>query len=221
MSVFDKWRWIKRNWPYIIEEATKLELVFVGGTVLNLVLFKEYRASEDIDLYDPNAKSIGTVHEEECIKKLAERLREKGFEISSLEGKSFLIGPNIKVEVFNDATSFNKIEKRIIDQTDVRLFDLMTYSEMKMAALLCRTNFDSRDLVDLFILRKQTGSDPTFPKRECDIIDNRFDDRLSDIKRTKREDLRIFQTDEQIDGLPYGEFEEFKRWLYDWLSGFR
>ena len=60
MSVFDKWAWIKRNWTYIIEEASDLNLVFVGGTALNLVLFNEYRASEDIDLYDPHAGSIGT-----------------------------------------------------------------------------------------------------------------------------------------------------------------
>jgi len=60
MSVFDKWAWIKRNWTYIIEEASNLDLVFVGGTALNVALFDEYRASEDIDLYDPNASSIGT-----------------------------------------------------------------------------------------------------------------------------------------------------------------
>ena len=41
MSIFDKWTWIKRNWTYIIEEATKMELVFVGGTSLNLAIFEE------------------------------------------------------------------------------------------------------------------------------------------------------------------------------------
>lgn len=35
MSLFDKWSWIKRNWTYILEEASKLDLVFVGGTALN------------------------------------------------------------------------------------------------------------------------------------------------------------------------------------------
>ena len=59
MSVFEKWTWIKRNWMYILEEATKLDLVFVGGTALNIAIFKEYRASEDIDLYDPTQKPLG------------------------------------------------------------------------------------------------------------------------------------------------------------------
>ena len=221
MSVFDKWAWIKRNWPYIIEEATRLDLVFVGGTALNLILFKEYRASEDIDLYDPDAKSIGTSHEKECINKLAERLGEKGFGIKSVSERSLWIGPNIKVEVFNDGTSFSKIEKRTVEQTDIRLFDLKTYCDMKMAALLCRTDFDSRDLVDLFILKKQACINPSFPKRDCDVIDNRYEERLAEIKRANRENLRIFQTDGQIDGLPYAEFDEFKRWLHGWLSGFR
>jgi len=58
MSLFDKWNWIKRNWTYILEEASKQDLVFVGGTALNLAIFKEYRASEDIDLYDPYAHDL-------------------------------------------------------------------------------------------------------------------------------------------------------------------
>jgi predicted nucleotidyltransferase component of viral defense system len=58
MAIFDKWAWIKRNWTYIIEEACQLDLIFVGGTALNLVIFSEYRASEDIDLYDTKAESI-------------------------------------------------------------------------------------------------------------------------------------------------------------------
>jgi hypothetical protein len=41
MSIFEKWAWIKRNWLYVIEEATKLNLVFVGGTALNLAFFHE------------------------------------------------------------------------------------------------------------------------------------------------------------------------------------
>ncbi len=221
MSIFEKWSWIERNWPYIIEEATKLGLVFVGGTALNIILFKEYRASEDIDLYDPKASQIGNAHEEECLKKLAERLQEKGFEIKSISGRSIWIGPNIKVEIFNDGTPFSKIEKKTIKQTDVQVFDLGTYSEMKMSALLCRTNYDARDLVDLYILNKQTGIKPTFPKRECEIIEHDFDERLKEIKRTKKEDLFIFQTREQIENLPYVEFEKFKGWMYDWLSGFR
>ncbi|MEF8848584.1 MAG: hypothetical protein V5A68_05565 [Candidatus Thermoplasmatota archaeon] len=39
MSVFEKWNWIKRNWVYIIEEAFHLDLVFVGGTALNLASY--------------------------------------------------------------------------------------------------------------------------------------------------------------------------------------
>ncbi|MCX6665742.1 MAG: nucleotidyl transferase AbiEii/AbiGii toxin family protein [Euryarchaeota archaeon] len=37
--------------------------MFVGGTALNLAIFKEYRASDDIDLYDPYSKTIGIAHE--------------------------------------------------------------------------------------------------------------------------------------------------------------
>ena len=221
MPVFDKWAWIKRNWAYVLEEATGLGLVFVGGTALNLVLFKEYRASEDIDLYDPQAKTIGAAHEKECVEKLAKRLAKKGFEIKSRDERALWIGPNIKVEVFNDGTLFTRIDKKNIGQTDVLTFDLQTYAEMKMAALLCRSNYDARDLVDLFVMKKQAGFVPQFPKRECDVIENGFDERMRDIKRTNKEDLRIFQTDKQIEDLHYGEFEEFKKWLYDWLSGFR
>ena len=188
---------------------------------MNIILFKEYRASEDIDLYDPNASLIGNAHEEECLIKLAERLREKGFEIKSIAGRSLWIGPNIKVEIFNDGTPFSRIENKTIDQTDVQVFDFVTYSEMKMSALLCRTNFDARDLVDLYVLNKQAGIKPTFPKRECDVIEHGFDERLKEIKRTKKEDLLIFQTGSQIEALPYEEFEKFKEWLHDWLSGFR
>src|SRR4030042_2504838 len=113
MSCFDKWTWIKRNWIYIVEEASKLNLVFVGGTALNLALFKEYRASEDIDLYDPYTKTIGTIHEEESTKNLAKNLARKGFKIKSRTPKAFFVGPNIKIEVFNDGTPFTKIEKKI------------------------------------------------------------------------------------------------------------
>ena len=112
MSVFEKWTWIKRNWTYILEEATTLDLVFVGGTALNLALFKEYRASEDIDLYDPYSTTMGTAHEEERITKLAKNLTKKGFEIKSRDKRALWVGPNIKIEAFNDATPFtNNREK--------------------------------------------------------------------------------------------------------------
>ena len=62
MSIFNKWTWIKRNWLYVLEEASDLGLVFVGGTALNLAIFDEYRASEDIDLYDPNPQKWEIIH---------------------------------------------------------------------------------------------------------------------------------------------------------------
>lgn len=220
MSIFDKWTWIKRNWTYILEEASKLDLVFVGGTALNLAIFKEYRASEDIDLYDPSSKTIGSAHEEESIKNLAQILAKKGFEIKSRDKRAIWLGPNIKIEVFNDGTPFTKIEKKTFDQTQVLLFDIKTYTEMKMNALLCRSFYDARDLVDLFIIKKETEVELSFPKRECEIIEHSFNERLNDIKKTKKEDLLVFQTIEQVDNLPYKDFEKFKRWLHDWLSRF-
>jgi predicted nucleotidyltransferase len=126
MSIFEKWAWIKRNWTYILEEASNLNLVFVGGTILNLALFKEYRASEDIDLYDPYSNTIGTVHEEENIANLAERLARKGFKIKSRSKRAIFAGPNIKIEVFNDGTPFSNIQKKIFEQTTVLLFDIKT-----------------------------------------------------------------------------------------------
>jgi len=221
MSIFNKWTWIKRNWLYVLEEASDLGLVFVGGTALNLAIFDEYRASEDIDLYDPNPNNIGTHHELKCLDELSKRLKQKGFEIKSSDQKSFRIGPNIKIEILNDGTLFNKIEKKNIDKIPVLLFDLKTYSNMKMAALLCRSIYDARDLVDLFIIKKHWKSDFSFPNLECEIIEHNFDERLEDIKKTNKENLRIFQTDEQINVLPYVEFKDFRSWLYDWLSGFR
>jgi len=220
MPIFEKWAWIKRNWTYIIEEACKLNLVFVGGTALNLALFKEYRASEDIDLYDPYPKTIGTAHEEESTINLAKSLARKGFEIKSIHGRAFFIGPNIKIEVFNDGTSFTKIEKKIIDQTEVLVFNRDTYAEMKISALLCRSEYDARDLVDLFMIKKETQISLSFPKRECDVIENRYDERLKDIKNTRKDDLLIFQTMKQVEDLPYDEFKKFKEWIYDWLSRF-
>jgi len=221
MSVFEKWTWIKRNWTYILEEASKLDLVFVGGTALNLALFKEYRASEDIDLYDPYSKTIGTAHEEEITKNLAKGLARKGFEIKSRNERALWVGPNIKIEVFNDGTPFTKIEKKTFDQTEFLVFDIKTYAEMKITALLCRSVYDARDLVDLFVIKKETEIALSFPKLECDVIENSFNERLKDIKKTKKEDLLIFQTIKQVNDLPYNEFEKFKWWLHDWLSRFR
>jgi len=220
MSLFDKWTWIKRNWTYVLEEASRLDLVFVGGTALNLAIFKEYRASEDIDLYDPYSKTIGTAHEEESIKNLAKSLAKKGFEIKSKDERAIWVGPNIKIEVFNDGTPFTKIETKTFDQTQVLLFDIKTYAEMKMNALLCRSFYDARDLVDLFIIKKETELPLSFPKLECEVIENSFNERLNDIKKTKKEDLLVFQTIDQVKNLPYNEFEKFKMWLYDWLSRF-
>jgi predicted nucleotidyltransferase component of viral defense system len=221
MSIFEKWAWIKRNWPYIIEEATKLGLVFVGGTALNLIIFDEYRASEDIDLYDPDADSVGTKHEQDCVEQLATRLDEKGYDVKSLDGRSFLIGPNIKVEVFNDGTHYKKIEKRRLEQVEVLTFDPKAYAQMKLTALLCRTSYDARDLVDLFKIKKEGGIEPSFPDIDCEIIEKNFSERLSDIRQTKKENLLFFQTGEQIADLPYDEFEAYRRWLHEWLSRFR
>jgi hypothetical protein len=90
-----------------------------------------------------------------------------------------------------------------------------------MTALLCRSFYDARDLVDLFIIKKETEIELSFPKRECEVIENSFNERLEDIKKTKKEDLFIFQTIKQVNDLPYEEFEKFKWWLHDWLSRFR
>ena len=78
----------------------------------------------------------------------------------------------------------------------------------------------ARDLVDLFFIKKETEIALSFPKRECEVIENSFNERLQDIEKTKKEDLFIFQTIKQVDDLPYKEFEKFKRWLHDWLSRF-
>jgi predicted nucleotidyltransferase component of viral defense system len=221
MSLFEKWVWIKRNWMYILEEASALNLVFVGGTALNLAIFKEYRASEDIDLYDPYSKTIGSAHEAESIVNLAKSLTRKGFEVKSGDERAIFVGPNIKIEVFNDGTPFTRIEKKTVNQTEVLIFDIKTYAEMKIAALLCRSEYDARDLVDLFIIKKETKLELPFPQRECDVIENRFNERLIDIKKTGKDDLFVFQTMKQIDDLPYDEFEKFKERTHDWLSRFR
>ena len=220
MSIFDKWAWIKRNWRYIIEEATRLDLIFVGGTVLNLVIFNEYRASEDIDLYDPHSNTIGSTYEEGSVLKLATILEKKGFEIKSQNNRELFIGPNIKIEVFNDGTSFSKIDKRLCNQTEVLTFDIKTMTAMKTTALLCRSVYDARDLVDLFILTKESGGTLSFPMRECEVINNFYNERLKEIKSTRKEDLYYFQTIQQVEDLPYEEFEKFKKVTYDWLSRF-
>ena len=220
MSIFEKWIWIKRNWTYILEEATKLDLVFVGGTVLNLIIFNEYRASEDIDLYDPFSDIIGSSHEKESIKNLSSILEKKGFEIKSHNNRELYIGPNIKVEVFNDGTSFNKIEKNIYEQTEVLTFDIKTMINMKITALLCRLIYDARDLVDLYYLLNNSEEQLTFPIRECEIITDLYAERTEDIKLTKKEDLYYFQTMQQVEDLPYDKFEQFKMRTYDWLSRF-
>lgn len=220
MSIFEKWAWIKRNWSYIIEEATKLDLVFVGGTVLNLIIFDEYRASEDIDLYDPSSNTTGSNHENECLLQLDKILRKKGFEIKFPNKRELFIGPNIKIDVFNDGTLFNKIEKIQHDQIEVLTFDIKTLIAMKTAALLCRSMYDPRDLVDLFVLTKRSNTELSFPIRECDIIENKYSERLDDILSTKKEDLYYFQTMQQVKNLPFEEFEKFKRESYGWLSGF-
>ena len=113
------------------------------------------------------------------------------------------------------------IEKKTIEQTEILIFDIKTYADMKMTALLCRSLYDARDLVDLFIIKKETDLELSFPKRECEMIENSFNERLEDIKKTKKEDLFIFQTMKQVNDLPYEEFEKFKWWLHEWLSRFR
>ncbi|HLC68332.1 MAG TPA: nucleotidyl transferase AbiEii/AbiGii toxin family protein [Candidatus Bilamarchaeaceae archaeon] len=223
MAIFEKWDWIKRNWLYVLEEADKLGLVFAGGTALNLAIFREYRASEDIDLYNPDSKGVDNpkgIAESELAAELAEQLAKKGFEIVKIEGRVIYTGPNIKIEIFNDGTLFNKIEKKTIKEVKIAVFDLPTYAEMKMSALLCRTNYDSRDLIDVFILHTGGKVKLSFPRMECEIIENQFHQRLKEIKETKKGDLYIFQTKEQVDSLPFNEFEKFKWWLSDWLSGF-
>ncbi|GEM_PF-1023745 len=224
MNIFTKWDWIKRNWQYILEEAQPLELIFVGGTALNLLIFEEYRASEDIDLYNPNSKGIDNPHgrsEEELVRELSKKLADKGFEIHDVKGRSFYIGPNVKVEIFHDATPFKKIEKKVKDGTSVSIFDFGTYAEMKMAALLCRTIYDPRDLVDVFILRSQGGINLKFPDRECEVIEHSLNKRILEISKTKMQDLLLFQNKQQVDALSSDRFMEFKRWLVEWLSRFR
>jgi predicted nucleotidyltransferase component of viral defense system len=221
MSVFDKWKWIKRNWAYILEEAYQLDLVFVGGTAFNICIFNEYRASEDIDLYDPNANNIGLKHEKEMTDLLMQRLKKKGFEIKSRDEHTVYVGPNIKIDVFNNGTTYNNIEKETVNQTNIYLFDIQTYADMKMNALLCRSFYDARDLVDLFIIKKETKSRLSFPKQDCTIIEYNYDTRLKEIMNTTKKDLLVFQTRKQIAELPYETFNEFRRWTYDWLSEFR
>ncbi len=139
MDIFTKWSWIKRNWIEIVSEASLIDLVFVGGTSLNLVAFDEYRASEDIDLYNPNSKGLDNPNgknEGELAKILAKKLFEKGFEIKSTERKSFFIGPNIKVEIFHDATAFKKIKKIPIESHSINVFENSTYADKKSSVFV-------------------------------------------------------------------------------------
>ncbi|MBN1860833.1 MAG: hypothetical protein JW840_05165 [Candidatus Thermoplasmatota archaeon] len=92
---------------------------------------------------------------------------------------------------------------------------------MKSTALFCRSEYDARDLVDLYIIKKETGISLSFPQQDCDMIKNSFHERVSEISNTKKEDLFTFQTREQVERLPYDEFEKFKEQTYDWLSRFR
>lgn len=92
---------------------------------------------------------------------------------------------------------------------------------MKMNSLLCRSFYDARDLVDLFIMKKETKCRLSFPKQDCDVIEQNYDERLKEVKDTSKEDLLVFQTRKQIDELPYEEFDEFRRGTYEWLSEFR
>jgi len=223
MDIFGKWDWIKQNWPYVVEEIDGLGLVFVGGTALNLVFFDEYRASEDIDLYNPDSKGPDNPNgkdESETSKILSGILSDKGFKIAENKQNYFYIGPNIKVEIFNDGTTFGGIERKKIENIKVPVFDLQTYMQMKMAALLCRTVYDSRDLVDIFTMNKTGGIKIAFPDRECETIENNLSERISEIDKTSEDDLLLFQSRKQIDALPFDEFIEFKRWFVDWLSEF-
>ena len=124
------------------------------------------------------------------------------------------------IEVFNDGTSFNKIEKILCNQTEVLTFDIKTMTAMKTTALLCRSMYDARDLVDLFFLLKNSDATLSFPTRDCEVINNYYNERLQDIKSTSKEDLYYFQTIKQVEDLPYEEFEKLKRSTYDWLSRF-
>ena len=223
MDIFTRWNWIKRNWQYVLGEAQHLGLVFVGGTAINLVIFDEYRASEDIDLYNPDSKGPDNPNgksEEELAKILSELLAKKGFEIKDAKGRMFYIGPNILVEIFHDATPLRKINAIEMDGTKFNVFDANTYAEMKMAALLCRTIYDPRDLVDVFVIHERGKITLPMPDRECEMLEHSFSKRLAEIKKTGLKDLLLFQSKEQIDSLPYEKFKEFKRWLVEWLSKF-
>ncbi len=177
MAIFEKWSWIKQNWHHIVEEAEQLGLVFVGGTALNLVLFGEYRASEDIDLYNPDSKGPDNPKgrsESDLLVDLSKRLFEKGFEVKKQKERYLLVGPAVKIDIFHDGTVYRKIEKRKIDGTSVLLFDLQSYADMKMAALLCRTNYDARDVVDLYVLNSKADTNWRFQNTSVRLSTNAF-----------------------------------------------
>jgi hypothetical protein len=77
-----------------------------------------------------------------------------------------------------------------------------------------------QDLVDLFVLTKESNNDLSFPTRECDVIENKCSERLGDIISTRKEDLYYFQTIQQVKNLPFEEFVKFMRKSYEWLLGF-
>lgn len=223
MSIFEKWSWIKRNWLYVLEEATKLDLVFVGGTALNLGIFEEYRASEDIDLYNIDSKTIENPNgrgEIELSRVLGENLIQKGFDVKFSNDRFFYLNSNIKVDIFYDSTPYKSIVRKTIQGTKVNFFDTETYCKMKLSALLCRTFYDARDMVDIFIVKTKGKASLSFPQIECQVIEHEFERRVGEIKRTSKEQLLFFQTNEQINSLPYSEFEKFKGDLVGWLSKF-
>ena len=95
MDIFTRWNWIKRNWQYVLGEAQHLGLVFVGGTAINLVIFDEYRASEDIDLYNPDSKGPDNPNgksEEELAKILSELLAKKDLKSRTQKAGCFISG---------------------------------------------------------------------------------------------------------------------------------
>lgn len=122
--------------------------------------------------------------------------------------------------MFNDGTSFNTIEKKLISQTEVLIFDIKTMIVMKKTALLCRSLYDARDLVDLYTLIKHSNESLSFPTQDCEIINRYYNERLQEIKSTRKKDLYFFQTIKQVEDLPYNEFEKFKESTYEWLSRF-
>ena len=57
----------------------------------------------------------------------------------------------------------------------------------KWTCIKRRSFYDARDLVDLFIIKKETKIALSFPKLDCQIIKNSYNERLKEIKETKKE----------------------------------